>query len=59
MPNASLNQYIFSRGVIASTPLHFYILDYDLKLPIYSLAVVITFLERDAECGNVSLLALM
>ena len=41
MPRATLSQYIFVRGCMYSAPFAFYIFDYDLKLPIYSLAVVI------------------
>jgi hypothetical protein len=41
MPSASLSQYTFCRGVIVFDAFALYILDYDLKLPIYSLAVVI------------------
>ena len=40
MPNPSLSQYTICRCFIFSA-FTFYILDYDLKLPIYSLAVVI------------------
>jgi hypothetical protein len=55
MPRASLSQYIFSRGVIVFRAFALYILDYDLKLSIYSLAVVIRFLESDACCVRRSL----
>jgi hypothetical protein len=41
MPRATLSQYIFVRGCNSFSAFPFYIFDYDLKLSIYSLVVVI------------------
>jgi hypothetical protein len=47
MPSASLSQYTFSRGLIVFGAFALYILDYDLRLPIYSLMVVHHFCFRN------------
>ena len=60
MPRAILSRYIFCSGVIVFLRLFvFYILDYVLKLSIYSLVVVINSLESGACCVRRSLQVLM
>ena len=60
MPRAILSRYIFCSGVIVFLRLFvFYILDYVLKLSIYSLVVVINSLESGAWCVRRSLQVLM